>query len=161
MLYHFHRPATLALAVDETKPQFVKLKQPLTAQIHEIKAMIPKHLRKPWKLLHKANSGNAEEHLKSVRELSMATQGLCDGELCQMAQSMEMKTAVGLARMPESDLKLLLPPPPTPQDVKDSSIPIQFWSILSKLPATSDVPDCIKYFTTSALQGKCFLYACM
>ena len=96
--------------MDETKPQFVKLKQPLTAQIHEIKAMIPKHLRKPWKLLHKANSGNAEEHLKSVRELSMATQGLCDGELCQMAQSMEMKTAVGLARMPESDLKLLLPP---------------------------------------------------
>ena len=104
--------------------------------------------------LHKANYGNVEEHLKSVRELSMVTQGLCDGEMRQMAQSMEMKTAVGLARMPESDLKLLLPPPPTPAAVKDSSIPIQFWSILSKLPATTDVPDCIKYFTTSALQGE-------
>ena len=109
---------------------------------------------RPWKLLHKANTGNAEEHLNAVRELSTASHGLCDGELRQMAQSMEIQTAIGLARIPESDLKLFLPPPPC-KIVKETSIPIQFWSILSKLPANKEVNDCIKYFTSSALQGNC------
>ena len=140
--------------IDESEPQYLTVKT-LTSKTpyHEVKAMLPRHLRKPWKLMHKANTGDIEAHLNSVRELSNVTHGLNDGELRQLAQSFEMHTAVGLARMKESDLRLFLPPPPTPKAVQDTSIPLQFWSILSKLPATKDVHDCIKYFTTTALEG--------
>merc|ERR1712018_273336 len=113
--------------------------------------MIPRHLKKSWRLLHKANTGNTEEHFNAVRELSLSTQGLCEGELRQLGQSMDMHTAVGLARIPDSDLRLFLPPPPAPKSVTESSIPLQFWSILSTLPNTKDVHECIRYFTTSAL----------
>ena len=70
-----------------------------------------------------------------------------------MAQCCEIQTAVGLSRKKDSDLRLFLPPPPCPKSVKESSIPIQFWNILSKLP-DQDVHECIKYFTTTALHGK-------
>ena len=119
----------------------------------DLKTMIPRHLRKPWKLMHKANHGNREDHLNAVRELSTCTQILGNGEAREMAQCLEMRTAVGLARMPESDLRLFLPSPPSPKEVKESSIPIQFYTILSKLPSTKDVHQCIRYFTTTALQG--------
>ena len=36
----------------------------------DIKSMIPRHLRKPWRLLHQANHGDYEQHLRSVRDLS-------------------------------------------------------------------------------------------
>ena len=68
-----------------------------------------------------------------------------------MAQCCEIQTAVGLSRKKDSDLRLFLPPPPCPKSVKESSIPIQFWNILSKLP-DQDVHECIKYFTTTALR---------
>ena len=144
--------------MNESRPQFVELKQ----SPQEIKArafvdaLIPKHLRKPWRLLDKANKGNSEDHFNAVRELSVATRGLCDGDLRKMAKYMEMNTIVGLARITESNLSLFLPPPPAPKVVEESSIPSQFWSILSKLPVTEDVHECIRYFTSSALQGTHF-----
>ena len=72
----------------------------------------------------------------------------------QIAQASDVHTAVGLARIPDSDLRLFLPPPPTPQAVSTTSIPLQFWSILSMLPTSKDVNECIKYFTSSALWGR-------
>ena len=83
--------------------------------------------------------------------------GLSDGELRQIAQASDVHTAVGLARIPDSDLRLFLPPPPTPQAVNNTSIPLQFWSILSMLPTSKDVNECIKYFTSSALWGRYIL----
>ena len=129
------------------------MKQPLADMTEDIKAMIPRHLRKPWKILHKANYGNREEHMNAVRELSTITQNLSDGEVYEMAQCTKIHTTVGLSRIKDCDLRLFLPPPPCPKSVKESSIPIQFWNILSKLP-DEDVHQCIKYFTTTALHGK-------
>ena len=68
-----------------------------------------------------------------------------------MAQCSEIHTAVGLSRIKDSDLRLFLPPPPSPNSVNELSIPIQFWNILSKLP-DQEVHECIKYFTTTALR---------
>ena len=48
----------------------------------ELKSLIPKHLRRPWKLLRAANWGEYEEHLNAVREL--ATLRLNDGEYRQV-----------------------------------------------------------------------------
>jgi hypothetical protein len=141
--------------VDQWQPQFLTLDNPFKApspKTDEIKSMIPKHLRKPWKLLHKANTGDQEQHLNAVRELSLATSGLCDGELRQLGQSMQGHTAIGLARIKEADLRLFLPPPPTPKVVQESSIPLLFWNILNQLPKSKDVHECIKYFTSTALE---------
>ena len=134
---------------EDLNPQFIPVKQQM--MIEDLKSMIPRHLRKPWKILHKANYGNHEDHLNSVRELSTATQNLTDAEVREMAQCLEMRTAVGLARMQDADPRIFLQPPPHPKGVKESSIPIQFWSILSKLPE-KEVHQCIKYFTTTALK---------
>jgi hypothetical protein len=48
----------------------------------ELKSLIPRHLRKPWKLLRQANWGEYETHLNAVREL--AKLNLSDGEFKQV-----------------------------------------------------------------------------
>ena len=147
----FRPKPRMEVVEDDHQPQFITQTQQ-TKTTQEIKAIIPLHLRKHWKLLHKANHGSTEEHLNSVRELSQASSNLCEGETRQMAQSMKMQTAVGLARIPHSDLRLFLPPPPCPHPVRESSIPSQFWTILSKLPNTKDVPKCVHQNSRTAIQ---------
>ena len=139
---------------EDDEPQYLTIPQPVLkkAAPNEIKSMIPKHLRKPWKLMHKANTGDYEQHLSAVRELSVCTSSLCDGELWQLAQSCQGHTAIGLARIRDTDLRLFLPPPPNPKAVEESSIPLAFWNVLSKLPS-KDVHECIKHFTTMALDS--------
>ena len=58
-----------------------KTLDPIDAK-EELKSLIPKHLRKPWKLLRAANWGEYEEHLNAVREL--AKLNLNDGEYRQV-----------------------------------------------------------------------------
>ena len=73
----FFRPSTsISIPKVDNEPQFIHIKQPFADVTEDIKAMIPRHLRKPWKLLHKANYGSREEHLNAVRELSNVTHNL-------------------------------------------------------------------------------------
>ena len=65
----------LVTQLDETTPKFLELKEKPSTPAQEIKSYIPRHLRKPWKLLHKANTGSPEEHFNAVRELSAVAQG--------------------------------------------------------------------------------------
>ena len=58
-----------------------KTLDPIDAK-EELKSLIPKHLRKPWKLLRAANWGEYEEHLNAVRELGKLN--LNDGEYRQV-----------------------------------------------------------------------------
>ena len=78
-LIYFFRPLkarkNLVEQLDETIPQFLELKEKPSNPAQEIKSCIPRQLRKPWKLLHKANAGSPEEHFNAVRELSAAAQG--------------------------------------------------------------------------------------
>lgn len=145
-------------------PQFVSLPKHLQDKLNEfesitinpleakedLKSIIPRHLKKPWRLLHLANTGTYEQHLKAVRE--MAKLNLTDGEFCQLAQSMERKTAVGLARSAGVDLRYFLKPPPLPPSVEEATIVSLFREILTSIPASSpEIHSCIEFFTTTAL----------
>ena len=76
----FFRPSTTSVPQIDLEPQFIHVKQPFADMTDDIKgdmkAMIPRHLRKPWKLLHRANYGTRDEHLNAVRELSNITHNL-------------------------------------------------------------------------------------
>ena len=139
---------------DDNQPQFlnVSASQPMNTT-EELKSFIPLHLRKHWRLLHKANVADTENHLNAVRDLSQSTSHLSEAETRQMAQCMKIHTAVGLARIPNSDLRLFLPPVPCLKEVKETSIPSQLWNILSKLPSSKDLHQCIHRNTSTALQG--------
>jgi len=139
---------------DDNQPQFLNVpaSQPMNTT-EELKSFIPLHLRKHWRLLHKANVGDTENHLNAVRDLSQSTSHLSEAETRQMAQCMKIHTAVGLARIPNSDLRLFLPPVPCLKEVKETSIPSQLWNILSKLPSSKDLHQCIHRNTSTALQG--------
>ena len=118
----------------------------------DLKMMVPRHLRKSWRLLRQANTGGYEAHIKAVQELSKLQ--LSDSEHRQLAQSCDYKTAVGLARTSGVDLRFFLPPPLTPAEFRNKELIQLFRDILVKLPADSEqVHDCIKYFTSEALDS--------
>lgn len=160
-------PAFRELWTSEIKiepPQFVNLPKNFQDRLNEfdsvainpleakedLKAIIPRHLRKPWRLLHLANTGTYEQHLKAVRELVKLN--LTEGEFCQMAQSCERKTAVGLARSAGVDLRFFLKPPPLPPSVEETTIVALFRDILTSVPSSSpEIHKCIEFFTTTAL----------
>ena len=69
---------------DLIEPQYINLKNNVKPA-QEIKSMIiTKHLRKHWKLMHKANHGDMKQHLNAVKNLSMATKNVCDGEVREL-----------------------------------------------------------------------------
>jgi hypothetical protein len=76
----------------------------------------------------------------------------------QLAQSSSLRTSVGLARIKNVDLRFFLKPAPIPQEVKTSSIQNLFKQVLSAMPKNDEpgskpVHDCIKFFTTTALEN--------
>ncbi len=176
-------PMVAAKAKESDGPEYILLPESLSDRFKfekndakdELKSRIPRHLRKPWKLLRQANHGEYEAHLNAVREL--AKLNLSDGEyrqvsrlyiaskysfilyftyfehLNQIAQSCTRATAVGLARTAEVDLRFFLAPPPCPENITRTATPKLFQRILSELPRTQDVNDCIRFFTSTALDS--------
>jgi len=145
------------------KPQYIPVPQKILDSINQyeemklspaetkedLKCMIPRHIRKPWRLLDMANRGEYEQHIKAVRELSRLS--LSDGEMTELAQSCSRRTAVGLARSEGVDLRFFLSVP-LPPSVVDRDIVDMFREILVQLPSGSaELHDCIKYFTNTAL----------
>lgn len=116
----------------------------------DFKAIIPRHLKKNWRLLHQANAGEYELHLKAVKELSKLK--LSDAEYCQLAQSANYRTAVGLASCPGVDLRFFLSPPPLPPALEGRTIVSLLKEVLTRLPRnSSQLHDCINYYTTTAI----------
>jgi len=111
--------------------------------------MIPRHLRKPWRLLHLANNGDYEQHLKAVKELSKMS--LSDAEFVQLSQSSNQRTAVGLARCHGVDQRWFLKVP-LPNYVSEGDIIEMFRDVLIQLPSTESVHKCTKTLTASALE---------
>jgi len=129
--------------------QFEEMKLSPIETKEDLRSMIPRQLKRPWRLMDLANRGEYEQHLKAVRELSKLS--LPDGEMTQLAQSCSRRTAVGLARTEGVDLRYFLSKP-LPPDVVDRDIIDMFREILVKLPSGSaELHDCIKYFTNTAL----------
>ena len=122
------------------------------AKAEDLKCLVPRHLRKSWRLLHQANTGSYEQHIKAVQELSKLSPN--DAEYNALAQACDAKTAVGLARTSGVDLRFFLPPPPMSAELRDRELIELFRDILVKLPADSEqVHECIKYFTSTALDN--------
>ena len=108
-------------------------------------------------MLHTANTGSYEAHINAVQELSKLN--LQEHEYRELAQAMDFKTAVGLARTAGVDLRFFLPRPPTPAEAENKELIQLFRDILVKLPADSEqVHECIKYFTSTALDN--YLHSC-
>ena len=83
---------------DLPKPQYIDLPQSVLDSIaltldhdevkvspqetrEDLKSLIPRHLRRPWRLVHTANTGQHEQHVVAVRELSRAAAKLADHEV--------------------------------------------------------------------------------
>ena len=123
----------------------------------DLKSILPRHLRKPWRLMNLANTGDYEQHITAVQDLSKLS--LSDGEYQQLAQSCECRTAVGLARTAQVDLRFFLPPSALPPACRERELLQMFKDVLIKLPAASaDLHECIKYFTSTALDQ--YLHSC-
>ena len=114
----------------------------------DVKSMIPRHLRKPWRLLHLANNGDYEQHLKAVNDLSKLS--LSESELIQLAQSCERRTGVGLARCQGIDTRWFLTVP-LPSSVAHGDIIELLRDVLVRLPNDETVHSCTKILTNSAL----------
>jgi len=116
----------------------------------QLKSILPRHLRKPWRLLHQANTGEREKHLIAVKELSSLR--LSEGELRQLAQGCAPKTGVGLARSKGADPGFFLRPPPLPPEIQGLEIIEILYRILLDIPRDTELHECIRHFTTSALE---------
>jgi hypothetical protein len=155
-----------------SKTQFVTIPKELTDKFNynkehskmnsfeakeDLKSILPRHLRKPWRLLQLANTGGYEQHIKAVQDLSKLS--LSDGEYQQLAQSCECRTAVGLARTANVDLRFFLSPSILPPECCERELLEMFKEVLTKLPAESaDLHRCIAYFTSTALDQ--YLHSC-
>jgi len=129
--------------------QFEEMKLSPAETREDLKSIIPRHLRKPWRLMDQANKGEYEQHLKAVRELSKLS--LSDGDMMQLAQACSRRTTVGLARSEGVDLRYFLAKP-LPPNIVERDIVELFREILLKLPSdSSELHDCIRYLTTTAL----------
>jgi protein SERAC1 len=96
--------------------------------------------------------------LLAVRDLAKLGKSLSDGEMRQLAQSSSLRTTVGLARVKNVDLRFFLRPAPIPSNVKSNSIQNLFQQVLGAMPKSNDpgskpIHDCIKFFTTTALEN--------
>jgi len=117
-----------------------------------LKDILPRHLRKPFRLLNEANNGDYEQHLNAVRELSRLE--LTDGEYNQIAQSCDYRTAVGLARTNNVDLRFFLKPAPLPPGSEGKEMIRLMRDILASLPGAAnskELHQCIQLFTATAL----------
>ena len=114
----------------------------------DLKSRIPRHLRRPWRLLHQANHGDYEQHLVAVRDLSRMRLG--EHELAMLAQAAERRAGVGLARCGAVDTGWFLSVP-LPPSVAEGDIIQMFRDILIILPTDDSVHSCTKILTASAL----------
>ena len=103
------------------EPEYVHLLEPVIEMKDELKSLVPRQLRKPWKLLRSANNGDYEQHLTAVKELA-SLGSLNPGEFRQIAQSSSLRTAVGLARCGNPDLRFFLPMPKMPDKFQSTPI---------------------------------------
>jgi len=119
----------------------------------ELKCFVPRQLRKPWRLLHQANCGDYEQHLRAVAELRRLTgHGVSDGEMVQLAQAAVRRTAVGLARCEAVDLRWFLSVP-LPETVASGDLLELLGDVLLRLRLdTETLHPCTQTLTDAALE---------
>ncbi|KAG7508591.1 SERAC1 [Solea senegalensis] len=103
-----------------------------------------------WVLLKRTQSANKADRLQAIQELA-DNHHWHDYQYRTAAQVIDQRTAVGLARIPQVDLRFFLPPPMLP-DLEDGlSLEDGLRKLLASLPQ-SEVDKCVQYFTSLALR---------
>uniref|UniRef100_A0AAR2K126 Protein SERAC1 n=1 Tax=Pygocentrus nattereri TaxID=42514 RepID=A0AAR2K126_PYGNA len=102
-----------------------------------------------WLLLKKTQSTIWTERLQAVQDLAQ-NHYWQDYQYRTAAQAIDHRTAIGLARTPQVDLRFFLPPPALPE-VEDFLIEDGLRQLLASLPQ-SEVDQCVQYFTSLALR---------
>uniref|UniRef100_A0A7N8XGR5 Protein SERAC1 n=1 Tax=Mastacembelus armatus TaxID=205130 RepID=A0A7N8XGR5_9TELE len=103
-----------------------------------------------WVLLKRTQSANKHTRLQAVQELA-DNHHWHDYQYQTAAQVIDQRTAVGLARTPQVDLRFFLPPPRL-HDLEDGlSAEDGLRQLLASLPQ-SEVDKCVQYFTSLALR---------
>ncbi|XP_076873857.1 protein SERAC1 isoform X2 [Brachyhypopomus gauderio] len=124
------------------------LHQPLDERLSRLDA--DPHECAIWMLLKRTQSSNRSERLQAVHDLANAHHWH-DYQYRTVAQSVDQRTAVGLARTPQVDLRFFLPPPSLPVVEDESEIEDGLRQLLASLPQ-SEVDRCVQYFTSLALR---------
>ncbi|CAK6961891.1 protein SERAC1 [Scomber scombrus] len=103
-----------------------------------------------WVLLKRTQSATKAIRLQAVQELAN-NHHWHDYQYQSAAQFIDQRTAVGLARTPQVDLRFFRPPPALP-DLEDGlSAEDGLRELLASLPQT-EVDQCVQYFTSLALR---------
>ncbi|XP_072783083.1 protein SERAC1 isoform X3 [Taeniopygia guttata] len=107
-----------------------------------------------WLLLKRSQSEDKAIRLQAVQDLA-SNSHWHDYQYVTVAQTCDQRTAIGLARSKDVDLRFFLPPPPLPKiktvsTGKDYSIEDELRLLLVSLPQTGLDP-CVQYFTSLAL----------
>ncbi|KAK2518930.1 Serac1 [Columba guinea] len=102
-----------------------------------------------WLLLKRCRSEDKEVRLQAVQDLANNTHWH-GYQYSTVAQTCDQRTAIGLARSKDIDLRFFLPPP-LPRIKNDYLIGDELRSLLVSLPQT-DLDPCVQYFTSLALR---------
>uniref|UniRef100_A0A8C6KAD6 Protein SERAC1 n=1 Tax=Nothobranchius furzeri TaxID=105023 RepID=A0A8C6KAD6_NOTFU len=103
-----------------------------------------------WVLLKKTQSANKDVRLQAVQEIA-ANHHWQDYQYQTAAQIIDQRTAVGLARTPQVDLRFFRHPLPPPALEDSLSAENDLRQLLASLPL-SEVDKCVQYFTSLALR---------
>ncbi|NXJ51164.1 SRAC1 protein, partial [Spizaetus tyrannus] len=103
-----------------------------------------------WLLLKRSQSEDKEVRLQAVQDLANNSHWH-DYQYGTVAQTCDQRTAIGLARSKDIDLRFFLPPPPLPKIKNDYPIEDELRLLLVSLPQTGLDP-CVQYFTSLALR---------
>ncbi|KAM9798641.1 protein SERAC1 [Neosynchiropus ocellatus] len=103
-----------------------------------------------WVLLKRTQSENKTIRLQAVQELA-DNHHWHDYQYQTAAQILDQRTAIGLARTPQVDLRFFRPPPVLP--LLEDGLPLEdeLRQLLASLPQ-SEVDRCVQYFTSLALR---------
>ncbi|XP_041108354.1 protein SERAC1 isoform X3 [Polyodon spathula] len=103
-----------------------------------------------WLLLKKSKAKDKDTRLQAVQELAESSHWH-DYQYRTVAQACDQRTAIGLARSKDVDLRFFLPPSQLPKVDDDFSIEDRLRQLLASLPQ-SEVDQCVQYFTSLALR---------
>ncbi|XP_039915237.1 protein SERAC1 isoform X2 [Hirundo rustica] len=108
-----------------------------------------------WLLLKRSQSEDKAIRLQAVQDLA-SNSHWHDYQYGTVAQTCDQRTAIGLARSKDVDLRFFLPPPPLPKiktvsKGKDYPIEDELRLLLVSLPQ-SGLDPCVQYFTSLALR---------
>uniref|UniRef100_W5NHF5 Protein SERAC1 n=1 Tax=Lepisosteus oculatus TaxID=7918 RepID=W5NHF5_LEPOC len=124
------------------------LQRPLDEQLSKLD--VDPHECSLWLLLKRTRSADRDERLQAVQQLAENSHWH-DYQYRTVAQASDHRTAIGLARTKDVDLRFFLPPPLLPAVDDSYSIEDKLRQLLASLPQ-SEVDQCVQYLTSLALR---------